>query len=66
MDSPARAEQDPVPESIRMAERWRVAGKTLRENAPELFDQLLVLMVISAVPDPSDDPAFITESYFPT
>lgn len=66
MNSQAHAEKDPVPEPIRDAERWRVAGKTLREHDPEMFEKLFVMLVLVHTRDPDDEPHPITESYFLT
>ena len=66
MNSQAHAEEDPVPEPIRDAERWRVAGKILHENDPDLFEKIFAMLVLSNTRDEGPDPLLITESYFLT
>lgn len=56
---PARAQE--IPESIRLAERWRLLGVALRQHAPEVFAKLFETLVVSQSLD--DDAEKITESY---
>lgn len=41
--SSARAERDPVPELIQLAERWRQAGKIIAARAPDAFHETCAL-----------------------
>lgn len=47
---------DEVPESVALAERWRVVGRELRELMPEVFPLLLAALeqVSTTPPAPSD------------
>lgn len=37
-----------IPERIRLAEEWRVAGKSLRERSPQLYDKLFEMLAVLA------------------
>lgn len=52
-----------VPEKIKQAERWRLAGERLHALSPELFERVYNLLAIS-IPDENEEK--ITESYFLT
>lgn len=66
MDSEAHVEKDPVPQAIRDAERWRLAGERLRKRSPETFQRLFMLLATQALLESDDDRDLITESYFLT
>ena len=55
-----------VPEAIRRAERWRLAGEELRRLAPEVFARLVELLVIAKLGNRRDSDDGITKSYFLT
>lgn len=59
-------ESSGVPEKIQSAERWRVAGEKLRALAPQVFDDLFAMLVMTTIGVVDDDDEKITESYFLT
>lgn len=59
-------ESSVVPEKIQLAERWRLAGETLRRLAPELYDQLFAMIVSTTIGLSEESEEKITESYFMT
>lgn len=59
---PANASRE-IPESIQLAERWRVAGVKLRKAAPEIFEKLLVTLATCALSEDDDVIQNIPESY---
>jgi hypothetical protein len=63
VDTASPTEQ--VPESIQLAERWRVAGMTLKERSPQVFAKLFELLVVARALN-DDDEQNIPESYFMT
>lgn len=55
----------PVPESIQLAERWRVLGLTLKNQSPKTFAKVFELLVVSrALREENEED--IPESYFMT
>ena len=57
--------QKHLPESIRLAERWRLIGMRLKNHSPELLAEVLEMLVVSRVLCAEHDEN-ITESYFVT
>ena len=53
-----------VPEKITEAERWRLAGKRLRAASPEMFEQMIAMVVASLPNDDDESDDSMTESYF--
>lgn len=64
MHGPIPPECSGVPERIKLAERWRVAGERLHALSPELFERVYTLLALSAVT--REDEEKITESYLLT
>lgn len=52
-----------IPAAIVEAEWWRLAGENLRERSPQLFREIMTVLVALAVRSDEDDPARITEGY---
>lgn len=52
-----------IPAAIEEAERWRLAGERLREEAPEVFGCVLVMLARVAIEIDEEDPQDITLSY---
>lgn len=42
------AQKPDVPERMRLAEEWRLAGKMLRERSPHLFQKLVEMFAVVA------------------
>lgn len=51
-----------VPESITLAERWRLAGVKLKERSPGLYRKVFEMLVTCGIAEDEDEPASITES----
>jgi hypothetical protein len=51
--------QEHAPESIAMAERWRLVGERLSED-PELFAQAVLMLSIVVLKLSEQEPEFIT------
>lgn len=66
MSSEAREEEDPVPQAICDAERWRLLGREIRERDPELFERIFARIVFTYTREHYEDSRSTTESYFLT
>ena len=52
-----------VPWRIQDAERWRIAGRRLREKSPEAFAKIFTVLAGLALLDADDEECSITERY---
>jgi hypothetical protein len=66
MNAPVPSASVEVPERIKLAERWRIAGEILARFAPEEFEALFCALVMTYTRDDDDLPDGITKSYFLT
>ena len=57
---------DEVPAKNRAAERWRLAGEELRRVAPEVFESMLAMLVMTKTVNSHESSDDITKSYFLT
>ena len=66
MSNTTPAESSAVPERIQEAERWRVAGARLRALAPNIYEQISTMLVMSIPCDSDNSDDSITETIFRT